>query len=245
MCRRDANPRRYGDVPVLTDPITAVLLDAGGVLLLPDPEAMRRALAPFDVQPDDESCRRAHYASTREIDRLGTVDWRIADRVIADMFDIASDRVDEVFAALESVYGGEAWVPIEGAAHALRQLQAIGMPLAVVSNAGGTMEQQLLTHRICGVGPDDEVAEVAVVVDSHVVGIEKPDPRIFDIALRALGIEAGGAVYVGDTVFFDVAGARAAGLTPVHVDPYGFCPLDDHLHVASLVDFVERLGAHA
>ena len=38
---------------------------------------------------------------------------------------------------------------------------------------------------------------------------------------------------------------NAAGLTPVHVDPYEFCDLDDHLHVASLVDFVERFGARA
>jgi putative hydrolase of the HAD superfamily len=102
----------------------------------------------------------------------------------------------------------------------------------------------LLTHRICGVGSDDgEVAEVAIVVDSHVVGIEKPDPRIFTIALDALGIDATDAVYVGDTVFFDVEGARAAGLLPVHVDPYRFCPLDDHEHTASLPDFGARLRA--
>jgi FMN phosphatase YigB (HAD superfamily) len=48
-------------------------------------------------------------------------------------------------------------------------------------------------------------------------------------------------VYVGDTVFFDVAGARAAGLAPVHVDPYHFCPLDDHPHIASIGDLVEHV----
>jgi putative hydrolase of the HAD superfamily len=224
-------------------PVNAVLLDAGGVLLLPDPEAMRRAFAPFGVVPDDELCARGHYASTHEIDRLGTVDWHAADRVIAEMFGVPADRFDEAFAAIESVYASEGWVSIDGVAHALRQLQATGMPLAIVSNAGGTMEEQLLAHRICGVGVDDgEVADVAIVVDSHVVGVEKPDPKIFEIALSALGLEAAGVVYVGDTVFFDVEGARAAGLSPVHVDPYGFCAADDHPHVASLTDFVSRLG---
>jgi putative hydrolase of the HAD superfamily len=40
---------------------------------------------------------------------------------------------------------------------------------------------------------------------------------------------------VGDTGWADVAGARAAGVRPVHLDPHGFCPLpDDHDHVVDL-----------
>jgi putative hydrolase of the HAD superfamily len=229
---------------VFDHPIDAVLLDAGGVLLLPDPDAMRRALAPLGVAPSDDLCRRAHYASTREIDRLGVVDWRAADRVIAEMFGVPADRLDEAFAAIEEVYVSERWAPIAGANHALLRLQAAGVPLAVVSNAGGTMEQQLLTHRVCGVGPLDgeDVAEVTIVVDSHVVGIEKPDPGIFEIALAELGIGPERAVYVGDTWYFDVVGARSAGLVPVHVDPERLCPHDDHAHVPSLAGFVDRLG---
>jgi putative hydrolase of the HAD superfamily len=226
------------------DAVKAVLLDAGGVLLLPGADAMRRALAPFGVAPGDDLVARAHYASTRHIDATGTVNWRDADRVIADLFGVPGDCYDAAFDAIESVYTSQMWTPVPGVAHALRELQAAGVPLAVVSNAGGTMEEQLLTHRICGVGPDDgEVAEVAIVVDSHLVGVEKPDPRIFEIALEALGIDPSGAVYLGDTVYFDVEGARAAGLSPVHVDPYGFCPLEDHVHTASLVDFVAQLRA--
>ncbi len=237
---------------LLDHPVEAVLLDAGGVLLLPDPAAMRRALAPFGVAPDDELVARAHYASTHEIDVVDAaaaadaadvVDWRRADAVIATMFGIPEARHDEAFAAIESVYNSEGWVPIKGVTRALLRLQAAGMPLAVVSNAGGTMEQQLLTHRICAVEPDDtEVADVAIVVDSHVVGVEKPDPAIFEIALEALEHDATNAVYLGDTVYFDVEGALAAGLSPVHVDPFGFCRASDHPHVASLEEFVARLG---
>ena len=217
----------------------AVLLDAGGVLLLPSGDAMRRALAPFDVAPDDELVARAHYEGNRHIDLIRTVDWRAADRVIAEVFGVAEHHFEAAFDAIESVYASERWAPIPGVAHALRELQVAGIPLAVVSNAGGTMEQQLLSHRICGVGVDDgEVVDVAIVVDSHVVGVEKPDPRIFAIALDALGIDAKGAVYLGDTVYFDVDGARAAGLVPVHVDPYGLCPDDDHPHITSVADLV-------
>jgi putative hydrolase of the HAD superfamily len=228
---------------LLDHPVEAVLLDAGGVLLLPDPAAMRRALAGLGAAPDDELVARAHYASTHEIDGLDPVDWREVDAVIATMFGIPEAQHDDAFRAIESVYDSEGWVPIAGVTGALLRLQSAGMPLAVVSNAGGTMEQQLLSHRICAVEPGDaEVAEVAIVVDSHVVGVEKPDPAIFEIALAALGRDATNAVYLGDTVYFDVEGALAAGLSPVHVDPYGFCAANDHPHVASLEEFVARLG---
>ena len=73
-------------------------------------------------------------------------------------------------------------------------------------------------------------------MDSAVVGVEKPDARIFDSALSALGLPADQVGYVGDTLAFDVRGARAAGLRPIHIDPYGFCQADDHAHVTSLAD---------
>jgi len=52
------------------------------------------------------------------------------------------------------------------------------------------------------------------IVVSGDVGVEKPDPRIFDPALAQTQLQPGDALYVGDTVD-DVRGARAAGLTPV------------------------------
>lgn len=82
------------------------------------------------------------------------------------------------------------------------------------------------------VPPPDDVPEpvpVACVVDSHVVGVAKPDPRIFEPALEALGVAASERVaYVGDTVFYDVRAAAAAGLTPLLHDPFGFHAADPH-----------------
>jgi putative hydrolase of the HAD superfamily len=222
--------------------IEAVVLDSGGVLLLPDPDAMRAAVAPFGVVPDDETCRAAHYASDAELDRLGLLDWREVDRVVASRLGVPDQQLEAGALAMEPVYTAARWVPIAGAAEALHALQAGGYQLAIVSNAHGSMEQYLAEHRICSVDTD-ETAEVAVVVDSAVVGIEKPDPRIFDFALDALGVSADRCLYVGDTIHFDVAGSRAAGLHPVHLDPYGWCPYDDHRHVASLDDLVTQLVA--
>ena len=70
---------------------------------------------------------------------------------------------------------------------------------------------------------------VACVVDSYVVGVAKPDPAIFEPALSALGLSASSRVaYVGDTVFYDVRAATAAGLTPLLHDPFGFHADDPH-----------------
>ena len=79
------------------------------------------------------------------------------------------------------------------------------------------------------------------MLDSSVVGVAKPDPRIFAIALERLGVAPEHAIHVGDTPAADVDGAIAAGVTPVLVDPY-----DDHAElavtrVASLADVVALL----
>ena len=86
---------------------------------------------------------------------------------------------------------------------------------------------------------------MGVILDSAVVGVAKPDPEIFRLALDALGVPAGGAVlHVGDSLRYDVAGALAAGLQPVHMDPYGFCSAPDgHSHVRSLAELAELVSS--
>jgi putative hydrolase of the HAD superfamily len=224
--------------------VDAVLLDAGGVLLVPDPSAVRLELAPLGVTPDDDTCFRAHYASMREVDIIGGPDWPVVDRCFARAVGVPEDRVEDAVPFIDEIYMHDRWTPVPGAAEALIALQDIGMPLAVVSNASGTMEQQLLTQEVCSVD-GHTVAKVAIVVDSHVVGVEKPDPKIFSFALDALGSPAPErCIYVGDTVAFDVVGARAAGLWPVHVDPFALCPgTTDHAHVTSLTDVATALRA--
>ena len=223
-------------------PIDAVLLDAGGVLMLPDPARMRTALATLGASADDEACRRAHSASMREVDRLERADWAAVDRVLAREAGVPEERVEDAIPLLDDIYLRQPWVPIAGVTEALLDLQAAGYALAIVSNASGTMEQMLAEHRICSVG-GTEHADVAIVVDSDVVGVEKPDPKIFSFALEALGIPAERCIYIGDTVHFDVNGARAAGIRPVHLDPYGFCPEDDHPHIPSVPDAATELVA--
>jgi putative hydrolase of the HAD superfamily len=93
----------------------------------------------------------------------------------------------------------------------IRELRQRGYTLAVVSNADGRVEASLAA---CGIAD-----QFAAIVDSHVVGVEKPDARIFEIALEACGAPPAEAAYVGDIYEIDVRGARNAGISPVLIDP--------------------------
>ena len=220
----------------------AVLLDAGGVLLLPDPDAIRAALAPFGVEPDDETCRRCHYVWIREFDRLSGERQAVMEEVTAAALGVEESDIERASVLLGSLFSKESIsVPAPGIVQALQRLKQTGVALCIVSNADGTLERRLEDFGLCSVDGGDCV-QVAIVVDSGVVGIEKPDPRIFDIAVDALGVEPERTLYVGDTVCKDVVGARAAGLHPLHLDPYGLCTDGSHSHVESLAAVADLLA---
>jgi putative hydrolase of the HAD superfamily len=105
---------------------------------------------------------------------------------------------------------------------ALRSIAERGVPVAIVSNTHGDMAERLEALEICQVGVGPHVC-VQAIIDSEVVGVSKPDPRIFRMALEALDSVPEAAIHVGDSVFFDVNGAKAAGIEGVHVDPYRLC----------------------
>jgi FMN phosphatase YigB (HAD superfamily) len=80
---------------------------------------------------------------------------------------------------------------------------------------------------------------VRIVVDSHVVGVAKPDPKIFDFGMAVLdGIDRSRVAYVGDSVTMDVEGSRAAGLLPVLLDPYDDHDGADFLRLRSLLELL-------
>jgi putative hydrolase of the HAD superfamily len=83
------------------------------------------------------------------------------------------------------------------------------------------------------------------VIDSRLAGVEKPEPRIFHLALDVLGISPDEALYVGDVYEVDVVGARRAGLRAALVDPAGVHAGRDVPSAPSvglLVDRLETLG---
>src|SRR5256885_120065 len=109
-------------------------------------------------------------------------------------------------------------------------------------------------RKTCGVRNSDGRAEAHLemvgvraglefVVDSQIEGVEKPDPRIFLNALARLGLPPAKAVYVGDIRSVDEAGARAAGMHFVLVDPFGDYAAPGQLAVRRMEDLPALLAA--
>lgn len=225
--------------------VEAVFLDVGGVFHLPDHRRVLDAFRRVGLEVDAARLDRAHYAGVNAL-RV----WPEGEDAIWDAYMEAyaleagaPERLGDVLAALLDAFAGpEIWSrQAPGSVDGLRALHATGVTLAIVSNSDGTVEQRLAQEAVCQVGSGAGVP-VTVVVDSAVVGVAKPDPGIFGFALEATGVSAERAVHVGDAVGADVEGALAAGVRPLHLDPYGFCADRSHDHLAGLGELAARLA---
>lgn len=216
-------------VRIVHTPPSAVLLDVGGVFLLPARSNIRAALDQVGHNVENDSAiDRAHYVAVRvfpmglEGDEYMSPLWTEYLDAYSRSLDIDDDLLPEAIEHLRNEYvSGGLWSEvIEGSVEGLAQLVDTGVPVGIVSNSDGTIERRLRAMGILQVGPGRGV-EVRCVIDSGGVGVEKPDPHIFDFALDVLGLDPDGVWYVGDTPAFDIEGARRAGLIPFLMDPFG------------------------
>lgn len=229
----------------LPRPLDAVLLDVGGVFHLPDHDRIVAAMSRAEVDVDPANLDRAHYAGVRGLTNFREGDrniWLAYIREYARALG-ADGQVEAVAEVLLNEFTtGGVWTRIlPGSPEALRSIAATGVKLAIVSNADGSVEAQLEADGICQMGPGPGV-EMHAILDSSVVGVAKPDPRIFEIALERLGgVAPDRAIHVGDTPAADAAGARAAGITPVLIDPFDDHEDFDGLRVPSLQQLAKLL----
>lgn len=201
----------------------AVLFDAGNTLVEMDWEAVSRIFARHGVAREPAAIREAQARFRPELDAwlaretrsTETVDTRA--RILGLLFHRLGIGDAAARAGIAADLGramGDLWTrPAEGVAEALDALAASGRRLGVVSNSDGRIAEIL-----AGIGVADRFG---TIVDSGIEGIEKPDPAIFRIALGRLGAAAAETVYVGDLPSVDLAGARAAGLAGILIDPTG------------------------
>ena len=219
----------------------AVLFDAGGVLLLPDPTVLRPLLATYGGADDVEAHRRAHYAgmASKSQQRSDERDWGAYNRAYVLSLGIDEGLVEHAAEVLDHTRSAHLWRwPIPETLVALSALADGSVPMGVVSNASGQIADVLLRTGVCQVGDGPGVA-MRVVIDSHVVGVAKPDPKIFEYALPYFSeLELDRILYVGDSVTMDIASARGAGLHPVLVDPYDDHPDADFERIASVAEIV-------
>lgn len=223
-----------------------ILLDAGGVFVLPEPARIVGAFAragcdvPPHVLADAHYRAAARFTTDLDVEADWGAGWRRYLETYLEACDIGDDMAAEAHRHLDSEFADAAlWVePVAGSREGLEALAATGVPLGIVSNADGMMAVRLTELEVCQVGPG-LATEVRCVVDSGNVGVMKPDPRIFHAALDLVGVDPERAWYVGDMPAIDVVGARRAGLRPFVIDPLGLHLDADYERVASLAELAE------
>lgn len=218
--------------------IDTVFFDAGNTLVSIDFDRLSAVVARAGLSAAAADLARAELAARLVVDRpehiQATQDrdrWKIyfrhmlgrAGPIDEARFVAACDAIEEEHRRLNL------WQRVEPGTHDLLfTLEERGYRLGVISNSDGRVQSILERN--------DLLLHFSAVIDSHVVGVEKPDPAIFAMGAAALGAEPGCCLYVGDIYHVDVLGARAAGFFPVLLDPAGNHADKDCLRVRSLAD---------
>jgi putative hydrolase of the HAD superfamily len=202
--------------------LRAVLFDWGGTLMndewseeiaLEGHTAGLAALARDDL-PDGAAFTRYLQEHEAELFPRATEDEIDIAAVMGRSFfdhgvELTDDDIRLFLQAAQDVWSS--YYALASSTHALLEaLRERGLRLALVSNTASPgwllepiLERQGLTARVD-----------AVVVSSE-VGKRKPHPAIFERALRELGVDATDALFVGDRLEADVAGASRVGMRTV------------------------------
>jgi len=223
--------------------IETLFLDAGGVLVFPNWRRVSAALAAHGVEVAPEALAAAEPHAKRRIDVPDQIrqsndkerGWTYFNLLLAEAgFErsAGSDRALEELHAYHAEHNLWELVP-DDVPPALERLRRSVARLVVVSNANGRLDvmlERLGLRRFFD-----------LTLDSQLEGVEKPDPRLFDIALERSGASRETTLHVGDIYWIDVAGARAAGLRAVLLDAAGLYESADCPRVRSLGELADML----
>ena len=206
--------------------LRAIFFDAGNTLLRMNYADIAATLGRLGVTASAEDVQRAEWMARVRLDKEVLAHATSTEsrdthlrylRYILAGLGITDDATVEAVDAWRHAYNLPVglWNTADpDAAAALDAVRSAGVGSAVISNSNGTIRS--LMERLALIDKLD------FVIDSGEEGVEKPDPRIFQLALRRAGVTAEETAYIGDLYSIDVRGARLAGLRPVLLDP-GSC----------------------
>ena len=233
--------------------IKTIFIDAGNTLISMDFSWVLQELTPFGLTCTVEQLQRAEAASrpvvSKELERLKSTesDDTFAFYVKATIENLPKetlpehDSMDTILTSILPVLRAQGqtmrlWSYIlPGVPEALSILNKKGFQLAVVSNSDGSVEKGL---------SDLGLAQYFhAILDSHVIGFEKPDPRIFEHALAVCNADPLRTVHVGDLYDTDIIGAKAAGIHSVLLDPYNDWNVTDCPKQPDLLSFAKFMSS--
>ena len=224
--------------------IQTVFLDAGGVLVNPNWSRISEGLARHGVAVPAATLAAAEPRAKKRLDSGDTIQatndqqrgWTFFNLVLSEAGVALREATAAALAELHVYHQTHnLWETVPDEVRpSLAALRRCGFRLVVLSNANGTLHRAFDRLGLTGA--------VDVIFDSFNEGVEKPDPRFFHLALERSGADAATTMHVGDLYHVDVAGARAAGLTPALLDVGDLYPECDCLRVRSLTELVAALS---
>ena len=202
-------------------PVRAVLFDAGHTLLEMDYAAVTSALAARGHAVTQEAVTAAERRARIRLDheqaaqptRARTGGGRYV-RYLLEALGITETGEQRAVAEWRRAFNlpvGLCHRADAEAVDALQRVRAAGLTTGVISNSNGSVRFALEQAGLA--------EHLDFIIDSTVVGITKPDPRVFHLGLQEAGAAPAEAVYVGDSYFVDVLGAREVGMGAVLFDP--------------------------
>lgn len=209
--------------------VELLCLDAGNTVIFLDHDRLADILreatgfvvdARALVEAEGEAKRRAETGALHDCtwsfrDRPGGAGW---GRMVGTIAHVAGLDPEKVPALLDAAWplheATNLWCKVpDGLGVALDAMRARGKKTAIISNSEGMLDR---LFRDLGIRDHFDL-----IVDSGIVGVEKPDPRIFRFALDRFGVPPERALHLGDIFATDILGARAAGMRCALIDPFG------------------------
>jgi putative hydrolase of the HAD superfamily len=132
--------------------------------------------------------------------------WRGALAAVGASDDALAAELDAAYAAARRAHQ-----PVDPEAESVLDDLARDHRLALVTNGAPDVQRQKLAGTTLA-------PRFGAIVISAELGIAKPDRRIFEHALRAVGADREGSVMIGDSLSRDIAGARNAGMRSIWID---------------------------
>lgn len=219
-----------------------ILFDAGDTLITADPPVKEVALAvASQVFPDlTPPLLLSSLAAARVFFSEHYVNYTSLEegRLLADMAQAmrialreTADVDMDFLPFVKQVRDSIRYRPFPDVLPTLRSLREQGKTLAVVSNWDAALPTLLAELGL---------AEFfALILPSAKASVEKPDGRIFRMALQRLDLRPQEVVHIGDSYEADVVGARAVGIMPILLDRKGKASYQDVICINSLAELVE------
>ncbi len=233
---------RHATIANMPSPLRTIFFDVGNTLLFANHAVILQPLRERGIEPGTElldavlrRCKNEFDEQLRPGHKPDHSFWWMYYELLLKELELKDAGVHERL--VQAARNSQNWdQPREGTRERLQELGQ-RYRMAVISNADGTV-RELLGR--CGIADCFES-----VTDSGMVGCEKPDAAIFQMALESMSARAEESLYVGDVYSVDYAGATGAGMQAVLLDVAGAYREKGVPRVESLEELAERLNRTA